>query len=54
MDLKEANNKKCTQGLRRPFGVAGMRRAAAITPSVAKSVTEVSILMVKEPLKNGS
>lgn len=23
MDLKEANNKKFTQGLRRPFGVAG-------------------------------
>uniref|UniRef100_A0A665TCF7 Dedicator of cytokinesis 2 n=1 Tax=Echeneis naucrates TaxID=173247 RepID=A0A665TCF7_ECHNA len=23
MDLKEMNNKKCTQGLRRPFGVAG-------------------------------
>lgn len=23
MDLKEANNKKFTQGLRRPFGIAG-------------------------------
>lgn len=23
MDLKEIHNKKCTQGLRRPFGVAG-------------------------------
>lgn len=24
MDLKDTNTKKCTQGLRRPFGVAGM------------------------------
>lgn len=23
MDLKDTNTKKCTQGLRRPFGVAG-------------------------------
>lgn len=23
MELKETNTKKCTQGLRRPFGVAG-------------------------------
>lgn len=28
MDLKETNNKKSTQGLRRPFGVAGTYRAA--------------------------
>lgn len=26
MDLKEINNKKCTLGLRRPFGVAGIKR----------------------------
>lgn len=28
MDLKEAYSKKFTQGLRRPFGVAGTRRTA--------------------------
>lgn len=26
MDLKDTNTKKCTQGLRRPFGVAGRMR----------------------------
>jgi len=30
MDLKEMNHKKCTQGLRRPFGVAGTSTGASI------------------------
>ncbi len=53
MDLKETN-KKCTQGLRRPFGVAGTQRTAAEVFILLKGSAKLPIQVVKPCVKSVS